>query len=84
MLIVMAMIYLCQTWIYGPDTLVTILEGTDAFNWHEWCSLELANFYSKMIGAMIFSLMRSFHAPTYEIKTSLIVFDNESADFLST
>ncbi len=81
MLTVVVIILLCQRWIY-IDLEVLGLETKEQREWYVWCWIELAFFYSTMIGAAILTLIRSWFPMTLRVESPLLVADNEHVDFL--
>ena len=83
MFAVITQVLLCQRWIYNYD------DDTD-YNqmnsrqkaWHVWCWVEVAYFYSTIIGAALFTLIRSWFPMIMRIQGPLLVDDVENSDFL--
>ena len=81
MLTVVVIILLCQRWIY-IDLEVLVLETKNQREWYVWCWIELAFFYSTIIGAAILTFIRSWFPIALRIEPPLLVADNEHVDFL--
>lgn len=81
MLTVVVIILLCQRWIY-IDLDVLGLKTKEQREWYVWCWIELAFFYSTMIGAAILTLVRSWFPLTLRVESPLLVAENEHVDFL--
>ncbi len=58
------------------------LETKEQREWYVWCWIELAFFYSTMIGAAIITLIRSWFPVALRIESPLLVVENEQVDFL--
>lgn len=81
MLTVTVIILLCQRWIY-IDLEVLGLETKRQREWYVWCWIELAFFYSTMIGGAILTLIRSWFPLTLRVESPLLVPENEQVDFV--
>ena len=81
MLTVVIMVLLCQRWVY-VDLDILELKNKRQTEWYVWCGIEIAYFYSTMIGAAIFTFVRSWFPMALRVQGPLLVETNEHVDFL--
>ena len=56
---VVVTIYLCHNWIYVDLEADLELQNKKQKDWYVWCLIEVAFFYSTIIGGAIFTMIRS-------------------------
>jgi len=82
---VITQVLLCHRWVYNLDEDVDfdyneMSEKQKA--WYVWCWIEVAFFYSTIIGAALFTFIRSWFPVIMRVQGNLLIDDVEHTDFL--